>query len=183
LTDAELIKACVKGKAKAQRQLYDTFGPMMMGLCMRYAGNREDAEEIFHDAMMKVYRNIDKFKAESSLKTWISRISINTALDFLRKKKSALMVEHISDSILEIGDSDVEEELSFEAETAMKMMAHLNINQQIIINMYVVDDMSHREIAAQLNISEEASRAQYSRAKKALAELVKKKIEINEVRQ
>lgn len=183
MKDAELIKACSKGESKAQRSLYDTYGPQLMGLCMRYAGNREDAEEIFHDALMKVYKNIETFKGESSLKTWINRVGINTSLDFLRRKKNALMLEHISDSILEISDTDVEKEVSFEAETAMRMLKTLSMNQQIIINMYVVDDMSHREIAQQLNISEEASRAQYSRAKRALAELVEKKGVKNEVKQ
>jgi len=154
-----------------------------MGLCMRYAGKREDGEEIFHDAMMKVFKHISTFKGESSLKTWINRIGVNTALDFLRKKKSALMLEHISDNVLEISDTDVEQEVSLEAEAAMAMMGKLNLNQQIIINMYVIDDMSHREIAHQLNISEEASRAQYSRAKRALAEMIEKKRVKNEIRQ
>lgn len=183
MKDTDLIKACSKGDAKAQRYLYDHFGPQLMGLCMRYAGKREDGEEIFHDAMMKVFKHITTFKGESSLKTWINRIGVNTALDFLRKKKSALMLEHISDNVLEISDTDVEQEVSLEAEAAMSMMSKLNLNQQIIINMYVIDDMSHREIAQQLNISEEASRAQYSRAKRALAEMIEKKRVKNEIRQ
>lgn len=183
MKDQELIKACAKGDAKAQRHLYDVYGPVVMGLSLRYAGNRDDAEEIFHDALMKVYKSIAGFKGESSLKTWICRIGVNTALDFLRKRKSALMLEHISDSVLEISDTDVEQEVSFEAEMAMKLLSHLSINQQIIINMYVIDDMSHREIAQQLNISEEASRAQYSRAKRALANLVEKKRAKNEIKQ
>ncbi len=183
MKDTDLIKACSRGDAKAQRYLYDHFGPQLMGLCMRYAGKREDGEEIFHDAMMKVFKHISTFKGESSLKTWINRIGVNTALDFLRKKKSALMLEHISDNVLEISDTDVEQEVSLEAEAAMAMMGKLNLNQQIIINMYVIDDMSHREIAHQLNISEEASRAQYSRAKRALAEMIEKKRVKNEIRQ
>ncbi len=163
--------------------MYDRYGPFLMSVCLRYAGNREDAEEIFHDSMMKVYRSIDKFKGESSLKTWINRIGVNTSLDFLRKQKSALMVEHISDQALDIQDTDIPEEVSMEAETAMKLMNSLSRNQQIIINMYVVDEMSHKEIADKLNISEEASRSQYSRAKRALAELVKNKLLHNETRQ
>jgi RNA polymerase sigma-70 factor (ECF subfamily) len=183
LTELEIIKGCSNGDAKAQRVLYDDYGPILMGLCLRYTGNREDAEEIFHDAIMKVYRNIETFKGGSSLKTWISRIGINTALDFLRKKKKALMVEHISDSVLDISDTDTEKEVSLEAEMAMKLLSKLSINQQIIINMYVVDDMSHREIAQTLNISEEASRSQYSRAKRLLANLLEQKGIRNEVRE
>jgi RNA polymerase sigma-70 factor (ECF subfamily) len=183
LTELEIIIGCSSGDAKSQRVLYDDYGPVLMGLCLRYTGNREDAEEVFHDAIMKVYRNIETFKGGSSLKTWISRIGINTALDFLRKKKKALMVEHISDSVLDISDTDTEKEVSLEAEMAMKLLSQLSINQQIIINMYVVDDMSHREIAQTLNISEEASRSQYSRAKRLLANLLEQKGIRNEVRE
>lgn len=180
MDELALIKGCIKGDAKAQRSLYDTFGPILMGLCLRYTQNREDAEEIFHDAMMKVYRSIASFKGDSKLKTWICRIGVNTALDFLRKKKNALLIEHISDHVLEIKETDIEHEVSLAAETAMHLLKQLSVNQQIIINMFVIDEMSHREIATQLNISEDASRAQYSRAKRALAELVKKKLIKNE---
>ncbi len=182
MEEKDLIKSCIKGDRKGQKALYDQYGPFLMSTCLCYAGNREDAEEIFHDSLMKVYSNIGKFKGESSLKTWVNRIGVNTALDFLRKRKNALMVEHISDHALDIQDSDVETEVSMEAETAMRLLGALSQNQQIIINMYVVDEMSHKEISAQLNISEEASRSQYSRAKRALAELVKVKILHNETR-
>lgn len=183
MDEKTLITKCAKGDIKAQRHLYDVYGPMLMGLCLRYAGNREDAEEIFHDALMKVYRSIDTFKGGSSLKTWVSRVAINTALDFLRKKKNMLMVEHISDYALDIKETDVEEEVSFEAEMAMKLLSKLSTNQQIIINLFVVDELSHKEIAERLQISEEASRAQYSRAKRALAELVTTQIQKNETKQ
>lgn len=183
MTEKELIQACRKGEAKAQRKLYDQYGPQLMGLCLRYTGLREDAEEVFHDALMKVYKNISTFKEDSSLKTWINRIGINTALDFLRKQKNALMIEHISDGALEIRDTDIEQEVSLSAEVAMQLMRKMPMNQQIVINLYAIDELSHREIAQQLNISEEASRSQYSRAKRTLAELVKTKLEINEQKQ
>ena len=82
MDEKNLIKACAKGDSTAHRMVYDKYGPQLMGLCMRYAGNREDAEEIFHDSLIKVFNNIKTFKYESSLKTWICRIGINTALDF-----------------------------------------------------------------------------------------------------
>ena len=143
-------------------------------------GQYQDAEEVFHDSLIKVYHNLDKFQGNSSLKTWINRIGVNTALDFLRKRKNALLVEHISDNSLEIKDTVLEQEVSLEAEVAMKLMHKLPLNQQIIINLFVIDELSHKEIANQLSISEEASRSQYSRAKRSLTELVKTKLNINE---
>ena len=180
MNEKDLIKACLKGDARAQRLLYERFGPQLMGLCLRYAGNREDAEEIFHDTFIKVFGNLKKFKNESSLKTWISRIGINTALDYLRKKKKAIFIAHISDHHAEITDSDIEREISLEAETAMHLMRTMPLNQQIIINLFVIEEMSHKEIASQLQISEEASRVQLSRAKKALIQLIQSKFVKNE---
>ncbi len=180
MKEKDIIEGCIKGNRNAQKALYAEYGPRLMVTCIRYAGNREDAEEIFHDTMMKVYENIKKFKGESSLKTWVNRVGVNTALDFLRKRKNALMVEHISDTALEITDTEVEVEIDMDAKVAMQILKQLPLNQQIIINMYLLDDMSHREIALQLNISEEASRSQYSRAKRHLTELVKLKLNKNE---
>jgi len=160
--------------------LYDHYGPQLMGLCMRYAGNREDAEEIFHDSLIKVYKNIGNFKADSSLKTWIGRIGINTALDFLRKRKKTLFLAHVSDYSTEIEDTDIPQEISLEAETAMKMLKALPIHQQVIINLFVIEEMSHKEIANELGISQEASRVQLSRAKKAFAQILNTKISKNE---
>ncbi len=180
MTEKELISSCCKQNSKAQKMLYEQYGGYLMSVCLRYAGNREDAEEVFHDTMMKVFDNIRSFKGNSSLRTWINRIGINTALDFLRKRKNALMIEHISDQVLEMKDNPIEEEISIEAETAMKVLQKLPVNQQIVINLFMIDGYSHKEIANQLNISEEASRSQYSRAKKQLSELVKTKLKLNE---
>lgn len=147
---------------------------------MRYAGNREDAEEIFHDSLVKVFKNIVHFKGESGLKTWICRIGINSALDFLRKKKKTLFLGHISDQMAEIQDTDIPQEVSLEAETAMKLLKSMPVHQQVIINLFVIEEMSHKEIATELGISEEASRVQLSRAKKALAQIINSKSMRNE---
>lgn len=180
LTELEIIKGCLKKNTEAQKSLYLMHGSYLMGLAIRYTGNREDAEEIFHDTLMKIYSSIDKYKFESSFKTWISRICINTSIDFIRKNKNAMMVEHISEKVLGITDTDLENEVSMEAELAMKLLNQLPMNQKLIINLFLIDDFSHKEIAAKLQISEEASRTQYSRAKKHLAELVKLKLQKNE---
>lgn len=180
MDEKSLIKACAKGDQKAHRELYEKYGPQIMGLCMRYAGNREDAEEIFHDCLIKVYKNLANFKFESSLKTWISRIGINTALDFLRKRKKTLFLSHISYYDQEIVDTDIPAEISLEAETAMKLLKTLPVNQQVIINLFIIEEMSHKEIASQLGISEEASRVQLSRAKKVLSNIINSRIPTNQ---
>jgi RNA polymerase sigma-70 factor (ECF subfamily) len=180
LTEKELIQSCIRGKEKAQKILYEQYGPFLMGMCMRYTNNREDAEEVFHDAMLKVFRYLPEYKFNSALKTWMVRIGINASIDFLRKKRNALMVEYVAEYHEEKAEIEFHEELPLKAELAMELLNQLPVNQKLIINMYLIDGYSHKEIANELNISEDSSRTQYFRARKKLAELVKKNLHRHE---
>lgn len=140
---------------------------------MRYTNNREDAEEVFHDAMLKVFRNLSEYKFNSTLKTWMIRIGINASIDFLRKKRNTLMVEYVAEYHDEKAEIEFGEELPVKAELAMELLNQMPINQKLIINMFLIDGYSHKEIANALNISEDSSRTQFLRARRKLAELVK----------
>ena len=176
LDDKQLIKACIKGDNKAQRMLYEAYGPKLMGLCLRYVPHREDAEEVFHDAMIKIFSNLSQFKAESSLKTWMGRIGINLAIDFLRKKKNLLFIEHIAGELPEMIEEEIEEPEFLNPETALQILNQLPHNLSLMINMFTIDGLSHAEIGDKLGISAEASRTRLKRAKTALAEITKKEI-------
>lgn len=166
LTD--LIKASKKGDQRAQRLLYEQIGARMMGTCMRYIGDRNDAEEVFHDAMLKIFMSLDKYRGDSKFTTWACRIAINTSIDYLRKIKKNPALDYISEQHFEIADYTGLEEVNLTAEKAMSNLSKLSENQQLIINLHVVDDYSHKEIAGMLSITEQASRAMLMRAKKAL---------------
>ena len=88
LQDEELIKGCLAGKRAAQNRLFDKYAPKMLGVCFRYAQTEHDAEDIMQDGFVKVFANLEKFRKESSLETWIKRVMINTALNFLKATQS-----------------------------------------------------------------------------------------------
>lgn len=168
---SDLIKACKKGDQRAQRLMYDQISARMMGTCMRYVGDRNDAEEVFHDAMLKVFMSLDKYRGDSKLTTWACRIAINTAIDFLRKIRKNPVMDSISDIEYEIPDSADLESMNLDAEKAMANLRKLSESQKMIINLHIIDDYSHREIAGMLGITEQGSRAMLMRARKALLKL------------
>jgi RNA polymerase sigma factor (sigma-70 family) len=84
LADTELIQQCLSNSTLAQNELYRRFAGKMMGVCMRYAKNRDDAKDILQDAFVRVYLNLKSFKAEGSFEGWIKRIMINTAIKHYR---------------------------------------------------------------------------------------------------
>lgn len=182
MEENELIEGCINGDIHAQKALYRQYGRALMGICMRYTKCREDAEEIFHDSMMKVYTSISGFKHQSKLYAWMSRIVVNTCLDFLKKQKRLIYTQTLTVHPVDIEDEiDAESCELIDPQLAFKILQGLNINQQTIINLYVIDGLRHAEIAEKLQISELAARAQYSRARRALRNEVNKYIKKNEI--
>ena len=116
-SDEQLIDGCLKGDRLAQRRLYDIYSRRMFGVCLRYSGNREEAEEILQEGLLKVFNKLGDFKKEGALEGWIRRIVINTALDFYRRNKSRQMEtewqENISVSIEHQSSLNTKELLQF----------------------------------------------------------------------
>jgi len=140
----------------------------MMALCVRYAKDKNDALEILNDGYLKVFKNMGQYDAaKASLYTWMRRIIINTAIDFLRKKQ----VYYNMDVLL-----DTQEETGIENEALQKMSSvellgairQLPPTTGTVFNLYVIDGFSHREIAALLPISEGTSRWHLSEARRQL---------------
>lgn len=80
-----LIQACVRRERWAQKVLYEEYYSRMMGVCLRYATDEEEALDILHEGFIKVFRHVGKYKPGTSLSAWIRRIMVNTAIDYYRK--------------------------------------------------------------------------------------------------
>jgi RNA polymerase sigma-70 factor (ECF subfamily) len=167
----QLIQEAQKGDSRAQKMIYDQIGGRIQGTCLRYVGNQSDAEEVFHDAMLRIYMNLGKYRGDSKFTTWASRIAINTSIDFLRKQRKSPVMEGITDNEYKIADNASISEINLNAEKAMNNLRKLNESHQTIINLHIIDELSHREIATMLGITEQGSRAMLMRAKKALLKI------------
>ena len=87
IEDIELAKLCARGDEKARHELYTKYAAYLFALCIRYVGDRELARDLMHDAMIKIFDTIGKYKPTGSLKSWCARVTVNMAIDHLRKSK------------------------------------------------------------------------------------------------
>lgn len=167
MSQKKLIEECKKGNNQALKELYETYAPRMLGVCYRYAGNRELAEDMLHDGFMTVFAKIGSFRSEGSFDGWIRRVFVNTSLEHIRKNKKMREHQEITDRTVILEDSpSALEDMS--AESIMSVVERLPDGFRVIFNMYAIDGYSHAEIAKELNINESTSRSQYSRARAIL---------------
>lgn len=164
--EKSLVKGCVKGDRTSQKALYDLFARRMFAICLRYSRSREEAEDILQEGFIKVYGAIDKFRHDSALATWMTRIMVNTAINAHRRKLYLFPMVEVSP---QIEDPRVNwSNLHFEQ--LMEIVQSLPEGCRIIFNLFAVEGYGHKEIAEMLNISEGTSKSQYARARALLQE-------------
>jgi RNA polymerase sigma-70 factor (ECF subfamily) len=173
MDDATLIIECVNGNPRAQRLLFDKFARKMFSVCLRYAKNEEQAEDVLQDGFVKVFGKLKDFKSEGSLEGWIRRIMVNTALDQIRKNNKQLGDTNIDDVGYKIENNDFIVE-NMMADDLMKMVQAMPDGYKVFFNMFAIEGYSHSEIADTLGISENTSKSQYSRARAYLRERLEK---------
>ncbi len=167
-----IITQCKRQDSEAQKVLYDHYKDTFYAVCLRYIKSTHDAEDVFIDAFYKVLTKIDHFKGEGSFEGWMRRIMVNESLMFLRKKNNLHLTVELPEK--EIADiQEEEDDMSFD--DIMKVMDELPVGYRTVFNLYVFEDLKHREIAEMLGISINTSKSQLILAKKRLHDILKKK--------
>ena len=168
------VAACADGDRKAQKRLFDRLAPKMMAVCLRYMGNREDAEDVLQEGFVTLFTKIDSYNGSGSFEGWARKIFVNTALMHLRKTDALRLSEDISEA----------RSLSAEEPTPLQKMGYNELmalvsslppDARTVFNMYVVEGYSHKEIAATLGCTEATSRSKLQRARLQLQEMIKGK--------
>ena len=169
-TDKHLVNDIAAGDRTAMRELYDRYSGYAMAVCQRYIPNRDEVKDVMQESFVKIFSSLGKYeyRGEGSLKSWISRIVANEALDFLRRKGRFSFVDVIPDmpdepepDIEDIGDDVLTE-----------MIGMLPDGYRMVLNMYVFEQMSHKEIAEKLGIKAGTSASQFFHARKMLAKMI-----------
>ncbi len=165
------IQKCIEGCRKSQKELYDFYAAKMFAFCLRYAKNDMDAEDILQDGFVKIFTNLDKYRADGSFEGWLRRIMVNTAIEHIRKNKinnqdiSENIENTVKDKYANALDKLFEKEL-------VNIASTLSDGYKAVFNMYAIEGYSHKEIAKQLGITESTSKSQFSRAKSILRNLL-----------
>jgi len=174
MTEVQLIDACRRKEPFAQRLLYEKLADKMYLLCIRYVTSAHDAEEILSDAFLKFFSNIGQFtyQGEGSVQAWLCRITVNECLMFLRKKKQ--LVISVDDAPKAEGLSDNDGILDqLQVRDILKHIRELPAGYRTVLNMFVFEDLGHKEIAAMLQISENTSKSQLFKARALLKQKIK----------
>lgn len=171
MNENQLIEECLKANYRAQKELYESYAPLMMGICMRYASNEAEAEDILQEGFIKVFRYLNTFQGRGQLGAWIRRIMVNTALQNYRETKNLKMqVEYDKVNFFMEADDDVLAQLS--ANDLMDKIQRLPHGYRTIFNLYAIEGYTHIDISKELNISVGTSKSQYSRARAILRKLI-----------
>lgn len=171
---SELVKEAKQGSAAAQKCLYDLLADRMLLLCRRYVKSVENAEEVLLDGFYKFFKGLPAFtwEGDAALHAWLKRIMINECLMLLRKKNVfTIAAEQAAEETAP--DEDALDRLS--AEEIFRLVAQLPVGYRTVFNLYVIEGMNHREIAALLDISEGTSKSQLSKARSLLQKMLLQK--------
>lgn len=168
-----LIESAISGDEKAFRQLYDLYAGKMYSLCKRYLGNNSDADDVFQDAYIKVFKGLRTYQGHGTFDGWMRRIFINTCLDHLKRRNNGLLVAvdvENKPALHPVTDGHINAKLT--NNELLKAIQQIPVGHRIIINLYLVEGYSHKEISDLLHISEGTSKSQLSRAKHKLKEIM-----------
>jgi RNA polymerase sigma factor (sigma-70 family) len=172
-SDAELLERCCDNDSKGQFLLYEKYASRMKGVCRRYAKNEADVEDIFQDAFVRVFQNIETVKNVDTMVFWMKKIFINTAINHYHKNLKQQL--NVSDDLLAYHSTNDNDFImsALSAEDLLKIVKELPDGFRVVFNMYAIDGYAHSEIAAHLGITESTSKSQYSRAKEWLRKRLK----------
>lgn len=156
--------------------MYNWLAPKVLGLCVRYMQDRDEAEDVMQDAFVKIFTSLDSYKGSGSFEGWAKRIAVNTALTSLKKKKRMFFERNLD--LAGNLESQEEDEQPIGIDAVLKCLHQLPVGYRTIINMYLVEEFSHAEIAGKLGITESTSRSQFARARQSLIRLLKEENKI-----
>jgi RNA polymerase sigma-70 factor, ECF subfamily len=174
MTDEQLVKKCLEKDTLAQKQLFDMHSKRMMGVCLRYSKDMDEAQDVMQMGFIKVFEKLTLYNHKGSLEGWIRKIMVNTALDNIRKNKKFNDNVEMDKVDYQIPNMDVSGFDSLKAQDLLKIIQEMPNGFRTVFNLYAIEGYTHKEIAEELNISTNTSKSQYSRARAYLQKIITK---------
>ena len=167
----DLIKKCAQGNLSAQRELYNQYARQMFAVSVRLLNHREDAEDVLQECFIAAFGALETFRGESSFGSWLKRIVINKSLNHLKKKK--MEFQELNTEVEFVEEEVTLDDNSITMEAIQQTLKELAHGYRLVFSLYYFENMSHKEIADHLDISENTSKSQLNRAKKKLKTILK----------
>jgi RNA polymerase sigma factor (sigma-70 family) len=162
----ELIKECQRGKREAQKALYKMHYSFSLGICMRYATSKEQAQEVMNDGFMKVFKYIEKFDSDRPFLPWLKQILVNCSIDSYNKEQKRVKEDDLESGMNKGGGDSTLDEITYDE--MLEMIRELPAAYQTVFNLRAIEGYKHEEIAEMLGISVGTSKSNFSRAKEKL---------------
>lgn len=167
ISEEEIIKACLKGKSKYQKLLYEKYSGLMFGVCLRYFKSREEAQDALQDGFIKVFTKLHEFRFEGSFEGWIRRIMVTTSLNLHKKDLKHYYHEDVAGDGFQLKDESMDFD-NLQVEDMMKVIRDMPNGYKLVFNLYEIEGYAHNEIGEMLNISANTSKSQLMKAKRYL---------------
>ena len=155
LSDKDLIDKCIAQDSESQKFLYDKFSDKMYTVCLRYATDRDHAKDLLQDGFIRVFKSLPKFQYKGSFEGWVRRIFVNCSIENYRRNKKGKYFQELTPQTERHVSPDVLQSLRMEV--LLKLISDLPVGYRTVFNMYVIDGYSHKEISAELEITESTS--------------------------
>ncbi len=164
----EMIEGCIKSEKRSQDKLYKKFSPLLFGICLRYAKNRMEAQDVLQEVFVKIYNHIHTYHHDGSFEGWLRRIAVNTSITQYRKNLKHAYQLDVDDLVKHKNDPISFEDCEYTAEEMMGCITKLPHGYKTVFNLYVVEGFMHKEIGDMLGIDVNTSKSQLSRARNYL---------------
>lgn len=171
-SERQLIEGIQSGDREALRRLYERFSRFAMGVALRYVPEREDALDVVHDSFVIILTSINSFeyRGEGSLRNWVSKIVSHHAIDWIKKHEQLSFSDQMPDEIEEDEEAVIED---IPKNLLNEMIGRLPLRYRVVINLRAFEELSYKDIALRLGISENTSVTLFSRAKRKLEKMMK----------
>lgn len=169
----QLIDACFDNNQKAQFEIYKLYYKAMYNSAFRILNDRMEAEDVMQEAFLDAFRKIHQYDGTATFGAWLKRIVINKSIDALKKIKNMESLEKVEKVIIEIADEDYNEVISYKIDEIRRCIRELPEAYRVILSLYLLEGYDHEEISQIMDISYNATRTKYSRARKKLLQILK----------
>lgn len=177
MNETELARECARGNNRAREELYNTYSPRILALCLRYTSDRSTAEDLMQDAFIKIFKVIRKFRWErpGSLYSWMSRVTLNLCFDSMKKRKriASMLTDYGGLERIPEEPPDYETAASIPADRLRAMVEELPEGYRTVFKLHCLEGLSHKEIASLLGIKENSASSNLTRARIILSKKIK----------
>lgn len=174
-SDIELVKGVLQGDTRCEEALYRRFSVPMFRLCLRYAANRSEAEDMMQEGFLRVFTDLKHYRSEGSLEGWIRRVIVRAALRWLQQRRAFEMSDLPEDLYFIEPNGSEPYPLADESKQVVQLLQQLPPGYRTVLNLFAIEGYSHEEIAELLQISAGTSRSQLSKARNLLRKMLEKK--------